>query len=71
MSSAKARLTYTSSPGMVFAALLLPTDKGLKFLTTFQTPYEPFNSWTPKELGIPRATAMAVGLVVLICGFCY
>ena len=56
---------------MVFAALLLPTDKGLKFLTTFQTPYEPFNSWTPKELGIPRATAMAVGLVVMICGFCY
>jgi len=30
-----------------------------------------FNSWEPKEFGIPRAIAASVALVVLICAFCY
>jgi protein TonB len=31
----------------------------------------PLPSWEPKELGLPRATALAVVLVALIGGFCY
>jgi TonB family protein len=40
-------------------------------LTTLPTPSGTLNSWEPKELGIPRATAMSVALVLLICAFSY
>lgn len=40
-------------------------------MNTTPAPAGPFNSWEPKEFGIPRATAVAIALVVLISGFCY
>jgi protein TonB len=35
------------------------------------TPSGPFETWHPNELGLPRATAASIALVVLIAAFCY
>ncbi len=40
-------------------------------MSTISTEFGSYNAWNPKELGIPRALAVAFCLVLLISAFCY